>query len=187
MDHKQLNQHLADALGGTERAIEQLRYKTPSTASAKLLKELVAALGEGRKALMRGENWELEFKPELRERRRTANSMFLIRPYRYEGYWVFDDEEMNLHREPFVDPTSTILTRLTEGIPNADAGFTLQFSERPFPGHEIILVRQREEYGGWWYAVEGLGEEGWFGEPIQRYFREPPEMIYAQVRAQLTN
>ncbi|MEM7015314.1 MAG: hypothetical protein AAF585_27975, partial [Verrucomicrobiota bacterium] len=96
MDHKQLNQRLADALGGTERAIEQLRYKEPSTASAKLLKEVVAALGENRKALMRGENWELEFKPELRERIQTANSMFVIRPYQFQGCWVFDDDEMHM-------------------------------------------------------------------------------------------
>lgn len=180
MDHKQLNQRLADALGGTERAIEQLRYKEPSTASAKLLKEVVAALGENRKAVMRGENWELEFKPELRERVQTANSMFVIRPYRYQGCWVFDDEAMNLRHEPFVDPTSEILTQLTADLPGAENGFTLQFSSRPFPGHELVLTLQREEYGGWWYELEGA--ECWLGEPIEVYFQKAPQRIYAQVR-----
>jgi len=182
MEQKQINQHLAEALGGTERSMEQLRYKTPSTASARLLQETIKALDEDRKVLIRGENWELEFRPVLRERLRTDNSMFLIRPYRYEGCWVFDDAARNLHCEPFVDETNAVLDLLTQDIPSASAGFTLQFSARPFPGHNLVLVRLREEFQGWWYQVEGTEQQGWFGPPIHAYFQTAPERIYAKIR-----
>jgi hypothetical protein len=30
------------------------------------------------------------------------NSISIIKPYKYEGVWVFDDEKVNLVREAFV-------------------------------------------------------------------------------------
>lgn len=182
MDQKKTNQRLADALGGTERSLEQLRYKSPTNPSTRLLLRLLTALDEGRKVVMSGKEWELEFHPELRRKSGLENSMFLIRPYKYQGHWVFDDEDRALKREPFVGETEEVFDVLTAGLEGVESGFTLQFSDRRFPGWTVHLVKSKEEYGGWWYELDETGMLAWFGQPLLVYFPEAPDSIYAQAR-----
>jgi hypothetical protein len=51
------------------------------------------------------------------------NSIFVIRPYKWEGLWVFDDPAVGLVREPFVGGADTMIDVATAQIPNADRGF----------------------------------------------------------------
>ena len=62
------------------------------------------------------------------------NSIFVLKPYRFNGTWVFDDEATGLVREAFVGGADTILDVATAEIPHADRGFTLIFSATHFPG-----------------------------------------------------
>jgi hypothetical protein len=108
-----------------------------------------------------------------------ANSIFVIRPYKYYSTWVFDDPAVGLVREAFVSGADTIIERLVADIPGAKDGFTLTFSAQPFPGHQIQLERVREESGGNWYYCPDLTMEGWLCPALFKYFKAAPEHLYA--------
>ena len=65
----------------------------------------------------------------------SKNAINVIKPYKWEGMWVFDDERVELDKEPFVAGADTMIDKAIEikGIKNADNGFLLVFSEFPFP------------------------------------------------------
>lgn len=110
------------------------------------------------------------------------NSILVIHPYKYEGTWVFDDERVGLVQEPFVAGADTIIDRMVEGIPNAEAGFTLVFSAGPFPGYNAALQWRREEYDGNWYYSPELNLEGWLCPALLNYFEAAPRELYAQFK-----
>jgi hypothetical protein len=53
----------------------------------------------------------------------SANSLYVLRPYKFQGSWVFDDESVGLKREPFVFGIDDMIERLVAGIPHAEKGF----------------------------------------------------------------
>ena len=65
----------------------------------------------------------------------NANSLQVLRPYKDQGSWVFDDPSVGLVREPFVFGIDEMIGRMVASIPNADKGFRLLFATQPFPGH----------------------------------------------------
>ena len=109
-----------------------------------------------------------------------ANSIFVIRPYKYYDTWVFDDPAVGLVREAFVSGADTIIERLVADIPGAKDGFTLTFSARSFPGHQTRLERVREEDGGNWYYCPELDMEGWLCPALFKYFEPAPEHLHAR-------
>ena len=111
------------------------------------------------------------------------NAINVIRPYKCEEMWVFDDEGVGLRQEPFVAGADTMIDRLVADIPNADKGFSLLFSASPFPGFQAKLVRQREEMSGNWYYCELLEMEGWLCPALFKYFTEALQEIYVQMKA----
>ncbi|WP_299624295.1 hypothetical protein [Pelagibius sp.] len=48
---------------------------------------------------------------------------------------------------------------MVAAIPGAEQGFTVIFSDRPFPGHQAAFEWRREEYEGNWYYVPDLNME----------------------------
>ena len=76
------------------------------------------------------------------------NSIFVIKPYKWEGMWVFDDPTVGLVREPFVGGADTMIDVATAHLPNADQGFVAVFSASYFPDAQIVLEWVREEGGG---------------------------------------
>jgi hypothetical protein len=111
------------------------------------------------------------------------NATFVIRPYKWEGLWVFDDPAVGLVREPFVGGADTMIDVATEHIPNADRGFLAVFSACRFPGARIVLDWVREEGGGNVYRWPEKGMEGWLCPALLRYFERAPEKLYVQVKA----
>jgi hypothetical protein len=111
------------------------------------------------------------------------NSIFVIKPYKWEGLWVFDDAVVGLLREPFVAGADTMIDVATADLPNAARGFLAFFSAGPFPGAHIVLDRVREEGGGNVYRWPERGMEGWLCPALLKYFEEPPERLYVQVKA----
>ncbi|RYD85107.1 MAG: hypothetical protein EOP84_03530 [Verrucomicrobiaceae bacterium] len=109
------------------------------------------------------------------------NSLFVIAPYKYHGSWVFDDERVGLHREPFIAGIDTMIDRLVAEIPNAEAGFRATFSASPFPGYTTKLVQQRSESGGTWYQSEELGMEGWLCPALFKYYETAPPELYVKL------
>ena len=108
------------------------------------------------------------------------NSIRIIKPYKFAGTWVFDDDNTNLVREPFVDGADDIIDVMTSQIEGADDGFALIFSAQPFPNSMLELLRVREEFGGWWYRSEVLDMEGWLCPALFLYFEEAPEKLFCK-------
>ena len=64
-----------------------------------------------------------------------SNSIYAIKPYKWEGLWVFDDAATGLKREAFVAGADTMIDTATarKGIKKPNSGFLLLFSSTPFP------------------------------------------------------
>lgn len=109
------------------------------------------------------------------------NQIMTLRPYKWHGQWVFDDESTGLVREAFVAGIDIMLDRLTKDIPNCDKGFILLFSSDPFPNYQIKLEWSSEMYGGNWYHCHEYELDGWFCPALFKYFEKAPKTIYAQI------
>jgi hypothetical protein len=111
------------------------------------------------------------------------NSLIAIFPYKYRGFWVFDDKAVGLLQEPFVSGADVLIERMTAHISNAELGFRLLFSASPFPGFMVELEWRRPEFGGNWYYSRALDLEGWLCAALRKYFEEAPQRIYAKFEA----
>ena len=107
------------------------------------------------------------------------NAIMVIKPYKWNGMWVFDDANTGLVREPFVAGADDIIDVMVEQIENAEAGFALTFSHLPFPGHDLELFRQHEEAEGWWYHSPVLEMDGWLCPALFLYYDEAPIYLFA--------
>jgi hypothetical protein len=112
----------------------------------------------------------------------SQNSIFVIKPYKYNGQWVFDDQDRNLVREPFVAGADTMIDRATADIPNADKGFLAIFSPESFPGAEIVLEWVGEDFGGNIYRWPETGLEGWLCPSLLKFISPAPKKLYVQVK-----
>jgi hypothetical protein len=112
-----------------------------------------------------------------------ANAIHIIKPYWWNGTWVFDDPTVGLVREPFVSGVPEMIDDAVRDLPEAKLGFLALFSASPFPGAQLTLQRLREEMGGWWYGQPDTGREGWLCPALFRYFQEAPAHLYVQVKA----
>ena len=128
---------------------------------------------------------------EMEEHKTTMkNSIFVIRPYRWNGMWVFDDERVGLDREPFVAGADTMIDTAValKGIENAENGFLMVFSAGPFPDADFEVEWVREDSGGNVYMgrfkVDGEVQEmeGWLCPALNLYYPDAPKKLYVQVR-----
>ncbi|TWU22733.1 DUF6717 family protein [Bythopirellula polymerisocia] len=114
----------------------------------------------------------------------SENSISVIKPYKWEGLWVFDDERVGLDKEPFVAGADTLIDVAIErkGIANAQKGFLLLFSATSFPSADLHLEWVREEASGNVYKWADEGMEGWLCPALLKYFDSPPAEIYVQLK-----
>ena len=114
--------------------------------------------------------------------KQPANSLMVIKPYRWEKLWVFDDPSVGLLREALVAGVPEILEGLLEqeGIPleEAEKGFLVTFSAIPFPGHQLGVTWIGREAGGNWYEENVSKKQGWLCPALLRYFSKPPKNLY---------
>jgi hypothetical protein len=125
-------------------------------------------------------------------------SVMILYPYLYQGLcWVFDDPETGLKEEAFVLGASEMITRLIEakGIPSAERGFVLSFSDVPFE-HDVELSwiappHAAESAGkaqgrlpaiGNWYEGMVAGEKmtAWLCPALYEYFDQAPPRIFVR-------
>ncbi|MDA0832100.1 MAG: hypothetical protein O2955_08365 [Planctomycetota bacterium] len=104
----------------------------------------------------------------------------VIKPYRYEGTWVFDDESTGLVREPFVAGVPEMIDALVSDIPHADEGFRLLFSARAFPGHQKKLSWLRGDAGGNYYELDDPKMEGWICPAMFKYYETAPQELFVK-------
>ena len=111
------------------------------------------------------------------------NSIFVIKPYKWQNMWVFDDDAVGLVKEPFVGGADTMIDVATAHILNADRGFVAVFSASYFPDAQIVLEWAREDGGGNVYRWAEKGMEGWLCPALLLYTPTPPAKLYIQVKA----
>ena len=114
----------------------------------------------------------------------SRNSINVIKPYRWEGLWVFDDPRVELVREPFVGGADRLIDMATarKGIQDPDDGFLLLFSASPFPDADFQLRWVRQEMGGNVYVWDEAQQEGWLCPALLKYFDEPPANLHIQLK-----
>lgn len=113
-----------------------------------------------------------------------SNQIRAIHPYWHHGSLVFDDPSVGLDKEPFVGGADDVLGTLASQVSDAcKERFTLLFSHEPFPGHQVVVRKTREEYGGNWYVCDALGgAEGWLCPALYKYFDVAPDHLYLQIK-----
>jgi pimeloyl-ACP methyl ester carboxylesterase len=118
------------------------------------------------------------------ERSPRHSQIKVIRPYKWEGVWVFDDPAVGLDKEALVAGMPELIEIATSqaGIREPEKGFVALFSKDPFPGAQVCLEWVREEGGGNVYRWPEVGREGWLCPALFRYFDEAPEHLYVEVR-----
>ena len=114
----------------------------------------------------------------------SQNSITIIKPYKWEGQWVFDDQRFGLDKEPFVAGADTLIDVAIErkGIANAQNGFLLLFSGSEFPSADLRLEWVREEASGNVYKWADEEMEGWLCPALLKYFDNPPSELYVQLK-----
>jgi hypothetical protein len=113
---------------------------------------------------------------------RDERNLLLIRPYKWNGLWVFDDHLRGLVHEPFVSGADKILDVATAHLPDPEHGFLAYFSAQPFPGATIVLEWKHAGTGGDWYRWEEKNLEGWLCPALQKYFPDPPAKLYVDIQ-----
>lgn len=108
------------------------------------------------------------------------NAIMVIAPYREKGTWVFDDASTGLVKEPFVAGVPEMIDVLVKDIPDAEAGFRLLFSAKPFPGHQKELTWLREDSGGNYYLLDDPPMEGWICPAMFKYYSTAPKSLYVK-------
>jgi hypothetical protein len=108
----------------------------------------------------------------------------VIRPYKWEGIWVFDDPAVGLDKEALIAgmPELIELATARAGIAEPEKGFLALFSKDPFPTAQVCLEWAREEAGGNVYRWPETGLEGWLCPALFRYFDSAPRRLYVEVR-----
>lgn len=114
------------------------------------------------------------------------NSIRMIVPYWQGGTWCFDDAAVGLYAEPFVSGADTAITAVLDSMgmmPSAKKGFTMLFSDIPFPSHQLRVDWVRAEFGGNVYVLDmGEPHELWLCPALLKYFVEPPSRIHIQIK-----
>src|SRR5579863_8312 len=112
------------------------------------------------------------------------NTIFVIKPYKWEGLWVFDDPDVGLVKEPFVGGADTMLDLAIAHIPGADNGFLAIFSASYFPDAQIVLDWKQADGSGNVYTWKARDMDDWLCPALLRYFAEPPgnagEVVYSR-------
>ena len=125
-------------------------------------------------------------------------AVMTLYPYLYSDIcWVFDDQQTGLKEEAFVLGASEMISTLitAKGIPNAEHGFTLRFSDQPFD-HDVELRLLSPEQAaratgkpvtglpgtGNWYAGNVAGEQmvAWLCPALYEYFESAPKRIFVK-------
>src|SRR5579864_8945928 len=121
-----------------------------------------------------------------KEGRREAariNALITIKPYWYDGVWVFDDPVRALWAKPFLARAPEIVDQVLRraGLQPRQP-FTVTFGDHESPGlgYRFVLEWARENREGHWYRWGGM--EG-LCNALVRYFDAAPPRIYCWVTA----
>lgn len=109
------------------------------------------------------------------------NSLFVINPYKWNGQWVFDNEERGLVKEAFVAKADLLLDIMCEKLKCApEKGVRVVFAPHWIPDYNVKLTWKRADVVGNWYDT-GMGFEAWYCPALELFMSPPPKEIYGRV------
>jgi len=97
-------------------------------------------------------------------------SIFVIKPYKWEGLWVFDDAYVGPGQGAVRRRRGKMIDAATAHIPNAEKGFLAVFSASYFPNAQIVVECAREDGGSNVYHWKEKYMEGWLCPALLRCF-----------------
>ena len=111
------------------------------------------------------------------------NVINVIHPYKHKGDWVFDDERVDLDKEPFVAGADVLIDLAVEKarLLDPENGFKLTFSATPFKNAQFTLELEGPETGGHTYYCKQLEQEAWLCPALLRYFDKAPHTLFCRV------
>jgi hypothetical protein len=123
-------------------------------------------------------------------KRTMNNSLFVIKPFKWNGMWVFDDDRVGLEKEPFVAGADTMIDTAVQwkGIQNAEDGFLWCFPQARSPtpiststgwGRTAAAMCTRADSRS---ITEVQEMEGWLCPALNLYYPEAPKKLYVQIR-----
>lgn len=110
------------------------------------------------------------------------NTLNVIKPYKWETIWAFDDEDKGLKAEPLVEGADTLLDLVTGGADECK----IMFASGPFPSHQFMIelkgpnMVNDEEYGNFYHSPTHE-HDLWLCPALLKYFDEAPDKIYVKV------
>ena len=110
------------------------------------------------------------------------NAITTLKVYRHNDMWVFDDDDRELVKEPFVGGTDTIISVLMDQMNIDDDKVIITFSCGEFPGAQITYEWMHPSGSGNQYWCPQLDMEGWLCPALLKYFDTPPKKIYVQFK-----
>lgn len=109
-----------------------------------------------------------------------------LKPYLFDGRWVFDDHARRLWATQLVTRGSEIVDEIIRraGLP-AKQPFRLTFSDQEIhePGYRFAVDRVREDAAGHWYRWGGME---CLCPALMRYFDAPPVRMHWAVAERRT-
>jgi len=118
-------------------------------------------------------------------RKPKRNQINVIKPYKWNGMWVFDDPAVGLDKEGLVGGMPEIIELACRqlGVSNPHNGFLCVFSKDKFPDAKLCLEWVREEDGGNVYRWPEMNMEGWLCPALFKYFEVRPDKLYVDARS----
>lgn len=110
------------------------------------------------------------------------NAINIIKPYKWDGIWAFDDEDKGLKAEPLVEGADTLLDLVTDG----EDVCKIMFASGPFPSHQFVVelngpnIVAGEEYGHFYFSPSHE-HDLWLCPALLKYFNEAPDKIYIKI------
>jgi hypothetical protein len=102
-------------------------------------------------------------------------------PHRSGQFWLYDDSDLDVYKEPFVLGSSEVIDRI---VGEDCESFTMLISKDPIPDYTAKIVRRLDlEIEGMkgWYQLEGTEMTHWLCGHLLDYFNDYPSSIYVKI------
>jgi hypothetical protein len=103
---------------------------------------------------------------------------YSVKAYRENGVWFFDDDEIEISREPFVGGMSEIIDYILQKkfIRGGHRGIKLEFSDKSFENAEKL--KKIEDLPDNWAKYEYEDREGMLCPVALQYFDRHPQELF---------
>ena len=110
------------------------------------------------------------------------NQINIIKPYRWNGAWVFDDADVGLNREPLVAGADVIMDIMEKKY---GTSFLVMFSKNRIPGYTLALKKVKgdktDKGNGVVYFSIRLMKFAWLCPALFKYFDKSPSKMYIKI------